>query len=135
MSHETNPIAEAAEKAVKLPHIESAPGWCSKFCRQTVAIVHGAKYRHLFGASARETCQRFADAGLLVPVERGSIPGDLLFKCGPRDGEHGHVGIRVLGNRVAENSSTTKGRVQGAKGFRTVAQFGKVTHIARLPVV
>jgi hypothetical protein len=56
-----------------------------------------------------------------------------LYKKGTKSNPAGHVGIRVAGNRVAENSTTRVGRVQGAKGFRTLDQFGKVDLIVRLP--
>jgi hypothetical protein len=46
----------------------------------------------------------------------------------------GHIGVVCLDlKRLAENSSTSKGRVRGALGFRTRAQWGDFDIVIRLP--
>lgn len=55
-------------------------------------------------------------------------------------GGAGHIGVYVghvpgLGDDlVAENSSTSIGRVSGAKGYRTLEQFGHYDLLGRLPL-
>jgi hypothetical protein len=121
---------ESRDPALVMPR---ARYWCSRFCRRVARRVYGSKFDHFFGASARETADRFKAAGLLLDAEAASVPGDLLFKLDAASGKSGHVAIRVEGNKVAENSSTKKGRINGALGFRTLEEFGRVTAIGRLP--
>jgi len=121
---------ESRDPALVMPR---ARYWCSRFCRRVARRVYGLRYDHLFGPSARETAARLKAAGLLLDHQTGSIPGDLLFKLDTKSGKDGHVGIRVEGNKVAENSSTKKGRINGALGFRTLEEFGKVSAVGRLP--
>lgn len=126
-------LAAAADAAVQRDDTEGRPGFCSRFARQAAHIAYGEKYEHLFGANARETYANFAAAGFAVDASRGTVPGDLVFKLSKSAGIHGHVGIRVLQNRIAENASTTRGRIKGAKGYRSIERFGKITHVVRLP--
>ncbi len=117
-------LANAAIAAVTDPSVEQKKGFCSRFVRQVTQKVYGDEYRSLFGASAIETGHNFRDAGLTVNATASTIEvGDILFKM-TGSGGFGHVGIYVGEKGVAENSSTSIGRVQGAKGFRTLAQMG-----------
>lgn len=127
-------LAEAAKAAMHDDEIVAEKGWCSKFCRQVVGKVYGEKYRDLFGATAILTGKNFQRAGYVRPTAKAGAPqlGDLLFKM-TGSGGFGHVGIYVGGGKVAENSSTKLGRVSGAKGYRTLAQYGKYDLVGRLP--
>ena len=106
-------LAAAAIKAVTDPAFESRKDFCSRFVRQVVASVYGDRYRDLFGASALATADGFSQAGLSVEASPNPDPGDILFKTSGA-GPFGHVGIFVGDKGVAENSSTSIGRVQGA---------------------
>jgi hypothetical protein len=126
-------IADAAIAAMNDPSVESKPGYCSRFTRQVVSKVYGEKYRGLFGASAIDTGKNFRRAGLDVNVDAKQLePGDILFKM-RGSGGFGHVGIYVGDRGVAENSSTSLGRVKGAKGFRTLGQWGQFDLVGRIP--
>lgn len=101
----------------------------------------GAKYAYLFGSSARISADNFLRSpwGWHWPADKAKIggirAGDILFKRFGSGG-YGHVGIYAGNMLVAENSSTHVGRIQGAKGYRSLAQFnrdGGVDVIGRLP--
>lgn len=131
-------LAQAAVDAVTDPNVEGDKGFCSKFVRQVVARVYGDRYAALFGASAIKSGQNFLEAdladsiGLQESLHHKPEVGDILFKL-RHAGPFGHVGICVAGGKVAENSSTSIGRVSGAKGFRTLLQYGAYDAIGRLP--
>ena len=80
--------------------------------------------------------------GYLWPRDKSKLggaiePGDILFKRyvakNSRGIYYGHVGIYTGNNLVWENSSTTKGRLSGAKGYRTLEQYGTFDVVGRLP--
>lgn len=126
-------IAQAAIDAMNDPNIEAKPGMCSRFVRQVVMKVYGEKVRGLFGGSAIDTGRRFQKAGLDVNVDANHLEvGDILVKM-RGSGGFGHIGIFVGPKGVAENSSTSIGRVSGAKGFRTLGQWGQFDVVARIP--
>jgi len=127
-------LAQTAVKAVTDPAFTARKGYCQAFARQVVQATCGAEYDAYHGPSATVSAYRWRRGGFAVTggVERG----DLLYKT---NGEFGHVGIFV-GNvqghgqdLVAENASATQGRVSGAKGYRTWAQYGRVDIIVRIP--
>jgi hypothetical protein len=127
-------IADAAIAAMNDPNIESRPGFCSRFVRQVIAKVYGDKYRGLFGASAIDTGNSFKRSGLDASVTQQNQleVGDILFKM-RGSGGFGHVGIYVGARGIASNSSTSIGRVSGAKGFRTLGQWGQWDLVGRIP--
>jgi cell wall-associated NlpC family hydrolase len=144
-------IAESntAKKGVLDRRYELESGYCSRFVRQVVEGTHGTRYSYLFGASAKITANLFLASpyGYLWPREKSKLggviqPGDILFKR-RGSGGYGHVGIYVgdipgVGQQlVAENSSTSIGRIQGAKGYRTLKQFNSdngIDVVGRLPL-
>ena len=150
-------LATTAENGVYHGSFERAPGYCSRFGRQLTAVVYGDKYDALWrggqhantadernrDATAARAAHRFLAAGLGFLYEdragHGGIQvGDILFKtevAPNRWGDFsGHVGVEMLDLlRVAENSSTQTGRIRGALGFRTNAQWGSPNIVVRLP--
>ncbi len=125
-------IEVKARAAVTDPAFEREGGWCSRFVKQVVVAALGWRFKKYFGGSAAESCALWREAGLTLPgTSRPIQHGDILFK--PSAGRSGHVGIYVGNNKVAENSTTATGRVQGAKGYRTLEQFGTFQFIGRLP--
>jgi hypothetical protein len=139
-------LADAATAAVTDNHLTNdmpkdpgvkAPGMCSAFVRRVVRKVYGSKFDHLFGKSARVSGKNFQSTSFARPYGGPASlqVGDLLFKLDGSKG-FGHVGIFVGPQGVAENSSTKVGRVSGAKGYRSVQDFGKpdkIDLIVRLP--
>jgi cell wall-associated NlpC family hydrolase len=104
--------------------------------RECVQVVYGGKYDAWWMDSALHTAQRFLKrrpAGVKVirtkKIEDTQL-GDLLY-CTVGHGGYGHVGIRVAGNRVAENSVIHSGP-HGVIGFRSLAEFD-FDVVVRLP--
>ena len=125
-------LAQAAIDGVTDPHTESQKGFCSRWVREVVEGIYPGIYDGLFGATANATGLNFLHAGLGVPfADAGAIQvGDILVK---EFGDVGHIGIYTGPRGVAENSSTPIGRVLGAKGFRSLAQWGTPQIVVRLP--
>lgn len=130
------------------------PGQCEHWVRETVQAVYGDRYEDLMHTASPDgsvsavtvarAWLRHPPAGVVV-IETSDPAqtqvGDLLYKR-RGSGGFGHVGIRVVGNKVAENSSTRSGRVHGALGFRyllrgeapsAAAWFGAFDLVVRLP--
>lgn len=124
-------IAEQAVRAVTDPRFEARPGWCQRWARQVVEAVAGQRFAAMMGPTARESGLAAQRLGWTVPGP--PRPGDLLYRLGGSGG-YGHVGILVQSGKVAENSSTSVGRIRGAVGYRTLAQFGPYDLIVRLPI-
>lgn len=121
---------EGVEKASWAP-LES--GLCQVFARLCYEHVYGKEFEKYRRASAALTGLAFQAGGLAITEAQAGKkqPGDILYKV-HGSGGYGHVGIVVDENRVAENSSTHIGRVRGALGYRTLAQFGSCDLVVRL---
>lgn len=133
------PNTKLAKEAVKnLTDNDISPdnrigGHCAGFARETVWDVYGedSGVSPPSGLDAVRQYQWFKKRGYAVPLKNGSVVGDLLYKFG---GAHGHVMIRIPGNKVAENSSVHGiGPDEDARGTRTLKQIGTVEGIVRLP--
>jgi (p)ppGpp synthase/HD superfamily hydrolase len=130
-----NNLDKIATQAVTQEGFEEGRSMCQRFVRQCVEKEFGKKFEGLIHQStAREAALAFQENGLyVIPLEQGSIPGDLLYKI-EGSGGFGHVGIRVTGNRVAENSVVhfeASGGKDG-RGFRSLHDFGHFDLIVRL---
>lgn len=126
-------LAEEAIRAVTANGYETQPGFCQRFVREIIQHCCGDRYNAYFAPDAVATAHRFEHAGWGLEPERGSKPGDLLYKLSGSGG-FGHVGIRVSGNRVAENSHVHYDPdTRDARGFRTLREFGDYDLIVRLP--
>ncbi|MCC7494466.1 MAG: hypothetical protein IT204_19065 [Fimbriimonadaceae bacterium] len=138
-------LATRADARIAAHAEPTGPSWCQRWVRLTVESLYGKLYEAmLHQASARAAGLAFLNAhregalpkGVIVipnPDVKDTRVGDLLYKLGPRKSSPGHVGIRVKGNRVAENSSTRIGRVYRALGYRSLAQYGRIDVAVRLP--
>lgn len=126
-------LATTARNALGDPDFEDADGYCQRFVRQCLEAVYGDKYADYMKSSAKLAAQAFLSNGLGTQNFRVLEVGDILYKT-KGSGGFGHVGIYLGdGKGVAENSSTPIGRVQGAKGIRTLRQFGGYQVMVRLP--
>jgi len=127
-------LAEAAVLAIQDPRFEDQPGYCQKFVRQVIQKVYGDKFDRYALASAKDSAQAWLGSPYAIRTSdlADTQIGDILYKQ-HTSGRFGHVGIRVAGNLVAENSSTFRGRLAGAKGFRTLEQYGAFDVVVRLP--
>jgi cell wall-associated NlpC family hydrolase len=108
------------------------PGYCQRWARQCVQSLYGDTYDRFWRKSALLTAQAWLDAKEKRALPKGvqvfracdvsdTRLGDLLY-CTSGHGGFGHVGIRVLGNRVAENSVVHHGE-HGAIGFRPLFHY------------
>ncbi len=128
-----NKLDGIATNAVTAAGFEKGKSMCQKFARQVVEKEFGKKFEAIIHQpDAKAAALAFKEDGDYV-VENGSIPGDLLYKI-EGSGGHGHVGIRVSGNRVAENSVVHFNASDGkdGRGFRSLEDFGHVDVIVRL---
>lgn len=127
-------IAGLSDSSVKIA------GYCQKWVRQQIMKTYGQKkyekyFEKYMKASAYETMLAFKNSPYAVPVKNGSTVGDILYKGRKTSGTHGHVGIRIAGNKVAENSSShidTQGD-KDARGIRSLGAYGNYELIVRLP--
>lgn len=126
-------LAQTAIAAITDPAFEDDGGYCQKFARQVMQRVYGDKYDAFHRSSARLSALAWVAAGIGVRSDDPSKlqEGDVIYKT-TGSGNFGHVGI-VTSKGVAENSSTSIGRVQGAKGYRSIEQFGHFDVVVRLP--
>lgn len=126
-------LAAVAELAMRDDMFTRTPGLCQRFVRQCVQRAHGAKYDAYHKGTAHQSMEAWRKSPYAVAPARGSVIGDILYKKGTKGQPEGHVGIRVAGNRVAENATGVGGRISGAKGHRSIEDFGRVELIVRLP--
>jgi hypothetical protein len=133
MSNQT--LANAMQSGIDSGAFERKKGYCQRANRQAIQRVYGNRYNHLMKGSARETAFAMLAAGVAFRASelkaRGGLQvGDILFKTYR---PHGHVEIYLGNGRTGGNSSTSLGRVNGALGYRTLAHFGSVDIVGRLP--
>jgi len=126
-------LARRAIRTIQRDGTDARDGMCQKAVRETIQDEYGDAYDAFHKGTAEASRRAWIRGGFAVDPQRGSVVGDILYKAPTRNVAAGHVGIRVAGNRVAENSSTSVGRVRGAYGFRTLEEFGAVKTIVRLP--
>lgn len=127
-----NVLAARARKALRAPGYVSTEGMCQKFVRQVVQATYGHRFDRYHGASAEHSRRLWSSSPYVVSPGSGSVPGDILYKKGTKMNPFGHVGIRIAGNQVAENS-TVHGGEFGGRGIRTLEDFGPVDMVVRLP--
>ena len=126
-------LAALAEKRVKNGQGDQTPGMCQKKVRQDIQDLYGSKFDAYHKGTAHASMKAWAGSPYAVDPENGSVVGDILYKRGTSGQPAGHVGIRVPGNRVAENATRRTGRVHGGLGFVGLEDFGRVDLIVRLP--
>jgi hypothetical protein len=126
-------LARVAKAALTDEDFENDSGMCQKFVRQVVQDIHSGRFDEFHRGTANASRLAWARSVYAVDPSRGSIIGDILYKAGTPRQRAGHVGIRIAGNRVAENSSVHSNGKHGAKGIRTLEEFGAVSLVVRLP--
>jgi hypothetical protein len=133
-----------ARLAMRNDRFVSVSGCCQMFVRQCLQAVYGSKYDDYCCDSAKHSAEAWKKGGIGFPFMVG-VPlqqGDILYKESGSGG-FGHVGIYVgrindseIG-LVAENSSTSEGRITEAKGYRPIDHFNTksspISWIVRLP--
>lgn len=126
-------LADHAVFAVEHGSFERAKQMCLRFAREVVENKAGDSWSVPRGFDAWQAAQELTKQGFLINPKNGSKVGDLLFQKPTQKNPHGHVGIRVRGNRVAENFSPHyTAKHPDARGFRTLEEFGRIDAIIRL---
>lgn len=126
-------LAKHALFAVRNGSFVRLRGNCLRFVREVVSNLKPNAWPLEIGPNAWEAANRLEKLGYGIPLSQGSQVGDLLFKKPTENNAAGHVGIRVPGNRVAENSSYhAASDDDDARGVRTLKQFGTYHKIIRL---
>jgi hypothetical protein len=126
-------LAVEALTTARLSGTDPRRGMCQKFIRETVQSLYGGKFNHFHRGTAELSRRAWLESGYALDPSRGSVIGDILYKAPTARVPAGHVGIRIKGNKVVENSSTRLGRFRGAYGIRSLEEFGTVKTIVRLP--
>ncbi len=126
-------LADEAETVARFTGSDSRRGMCQKFVRETIQSLYGNKFDHHHRKTAELSRKSWLQSGYSLDPSHGSVIGDILYKGPTARVPAGHVGIRVAGNKVVENSSTRIGRFRGAYGIRSLEEFGTVKTIVRLP--
>jgi len=132
-------IAQAATIALTAPGFERRPGYCQRWVRQVVEALYGDEFDQYWRGTAYETMRAFRDSVYFLPAQNSAdvwTPlqrGDLVYKGRITSGRAGHVGIPILGNRFAENSSCHWSEADpDARGTRSIAAWGPYEGIVRL---
>lgn len=121
-------LAQTAVGAIVDRGFERQAGYCLRFVRQCVQKTFGAQSWPVpQGLDAKQSADWLK---LHRPKECGEgvgTIGSVLFYAGPHHGPHGHVVIRVAGNKVAENSTAhaPEGHDDG-RGYRPLSALGDV---------
>lgn len=127
-------LAQAALLALVAAGFPKAPGWCLKWVRLVFNAAFGPDFWPVpIGLDAAGACEWLEKHGyMLAPGDLGMI-GDVYFWVGPGHGKHGHVEIRVPGNRTAGNYSPNAfGDDMDARGDRPMTKRNRPTHVARI---
>lgn len=123
-------IEVAALTALKIPNGVKLPGQCWRFVRlmlETLQLPSPGP-----GLDAKQAALFYAQSGFAIKHFRylGSKPGDVLFWL---DGLHGHVAVRISGNRIAENSSVHSTDGSDARGTRNLRDVRPPDIVIRFP--
>lgn len=124
--------AEATRGAKGAQGYSSQPGLCAQFCRLVHTRVLGAARSWQPGPDAIGVARILRERGHELPP--GSFPevGDMVVLSGPGHGPHGHIMIRVIGNRFANNSTWNYNQTGDARGFRPLSAFPVGGRVFRL---
>lgn len=123
----------AAIAAVEDDAFETKPSYCQRFVRQVIQSEYGGRFDKFHKDTADASMKAWAKSPYAVHPDRGSVPGDILYWRETPSRRHGHVGVRVTGNKIAENSYVHQGNQNGAKGYRPLSALGKPDLIVRIP--
>jgi hypothetical protein len=145
-------IAREAVKALSDARFDSSVGYCQRFVREVCEAVGGVakavmdSYR---AGTAEETLANFERDGRYIVwdgthnADPELVAGDILYKGRGLDPPNGHTGIvfhnLIMGRSVlciAENSAYQiehpDHAVDGAKGWRTLHEFGAFNAVVRI---
>jgi len=131
--HPVHPLAAKALQALTESGYEDKPGMCQKFQRQVVAAVYGNRFERYRTGTAHGSALRWRKSQYALPGGTWGQVGDIYYWYEDSGQPNGHTAIRILGNRVAENSVVHGDANSGGRGTRKLGQIQKPDLIIRLP--
>jgi hypothetical protein len=121
-------LTAMADKRIDAP---GTPGECAAFVRIGTTQVLGVERSWRPGPDAIGVYNLMRSRGHVLPPGTRAEVGDLLVWI-EGHGIHGHIAMRVIGNRVAENSSAHVDADGDARGFRKLSDLDTNYHVIRL---
>jgi hypothetical protein len=103
-----------------------APGQCWRFQRLPLEEIGLPSPGP--GLDAKQAGKWYQREGYAINTQ-STLPGDLYFWL---DGRHGHVAMRIKGNRLSENSSVHSTNSSDARGTRKIADVRPPDIVIRL---
>lgn len=130
-------IAAKAEQALFQTGFETNPGFCWRWVRQVLEATMGEEAPiPPRGVDAGGALDWYIEEGMKRERVTNTLPGDIYFWTGPGHGRHGHVGIRIYGNQLAENSSVhASGSDREARGTRALWVLPSISAVVRVKPV
>jgi len=123
-------------------HYDSRVNDCQIFVREVYESIYGPLFESVRARTASEVASNWksqtpTDVKIISHASQLE-PGDLLYKNHHTDPPSGHAAVYIgsvgsTGYDVTENSAFANHRVHGAKGYRTLSEFGDIDVIVRLP--
>jgi len=116
------------------PGFETEPGMCLRWTRQVViSRMAGGRWPCPQGLDAKQALIYIRRNRPDLVAINGSVPGDIIFLTGGSHGPHGHVGIRIYGNVLAENSTVHYHAPRfDARGTRGLRDLDGIITVVRL---
>lgn len=124
----SNYLTSMAQHKVTGP---TTPGECAAFCRIGCTEVLGVNRAWSPGPDAIGVYHLMLTRGLVYPRGTRAEVGDLMVWIDGH-GPHGHIGMRVIGNRVAQNSTLLAERNGDPRGFLPLADMDPNYRVIRL---
>jgi hypothetical protein len=126
-------LLAASQGLIATSGFETRAGQCKRWIRQVTTIAQvPAEMRPPFEIDARQCAEWYRTHHPELCVSNGDVPGDLLFYENGH-GPHGHVGIRLYGNVLGENSTAHAPEDEpDGRGTRRLWQVGKPSLVVRL---
>ncbi len=123
-------LIDQTAAALIAPNGVRAPGQCWRFQRLNIEELELLSPGP--GLDAKSAGRWYKKRGLAIDPKNGTKPGDLYFWL---DGEHGHVALRIQGNKLAENSSVHSTNGSDARGLRRLRDVRPPDIVIRFPEV
>lgn len=125
-------VAVAKMALVARKGFEKKAGQCKRWVRQVqIALKVPERVQLPVGIDAKQSAQWVRDNCPGCIMHNGSVPGDvLIWENG--HGPHGHMGIRIPGNKLAENSvAHAPVDTEDGRGTRDLSQLGEPDMVFR----
>jgi len=124
--------AEATRMAKGAQGYSSQPGLCAQAMRLVTTRVLGLHRSWPSGPDAKQVAALLHSRGFEMPPGTYPEVGDLVVFDTPEHGEHGHIAMRVIGNKLANNSTWNFNKTGDARGFRSMSIIKPDTRVFRL---